>query len=29
MYMREVKTANGQTVNTISDKIGRVTDPGK
>ena len=29
MYMREVKTANGQTVNTIGDKIGRVTDPGK
>jgi branched-chain amino acid transport system substrate-binding protein len=29
MYMREVKTANGQTINTISDKIGRVTDPGK
>lgn len=29
MYMREVKTANGQTVNTITDKIGRVTDPGK
>jgi len=27
--MREVKTANGQTVNTIGDKIGRVTDPGK
>jgi branched-chain amino acid transport system substrate-binding protein len=29
MYMREVKTVNGQAVNTISDKIGRVTDPGK
>ena len=29
IYMREVKTASGQTVNTISDKIGRVTDPGK
>ena len=29
MYMREVKTAGGVTVNTISDKIGRVTDPGK
>ena len=29
MYMREVKTTNGVTVNTISDKIGRVTDPGK
>ena len=29
MYMREVKTTGGVTVNTISDKIGRVTDPGK
>src|SRR5712691_8262866 len=29
MYIREVKTVNGQAVNTISDKIGRVTDPGK
>ncbi|HEV2012059.1 MAG TPA: ABC transporter substrate-binding protein [Candidatus Limnocylindria bacterium] len=29
MYMREVKTVNGQAVNTIGDKIGRVTDPGK
>ena len=29
MYIREVKTVGGQAVNTISDKIGRVTDPGK
>ena len=29
MYIREVKTVGGQTVNTIVDKIGRVTDPGK
>ena len=29
MYIREVKTVNGQAVNTIVDKIGRVTDPGK
>lgn len=29
MYIREVKTVNGQAVNTIGDKIGRVTDPGK
>jgi branched-chain amino acid transport system substrate-binding protein len=29
MYIREVKTVNGLAVNTISDKIGRVTDPGK
>lgn len=29
MYIREAKTVNGQAVNTISDKIGRVTDPGK
>jgi hypothetical protein len=29
MYIREVKTVNGQAVNTIADKIGRVTDPGK
>ncbi|HEV2250331.1 MAG TPA: ABC transporter substrate-binding protein [Candidatus Limnocylindria bacterium] len=29
IYMREVKTSGGQTVNTITDKIGRVTDPGK
>jgi branched-chain amino acid transport system substrate-binding protein len=29
MYIREVKTVNGQAVNTIADKIGRVTDPGR
>ena len=29
MYIREVKTVGGQAVNTIVDKIGRVTDPGK
>ncbi|HEY0781220.1 MAG TPA: ABC transporter substrate-binding protein, partial [Thermoanaerobaculia bacterium] len=29
MYIREVKTVNGQAINTIADKIGRVTDPGK
>jgi len=29
IYIREVKTQNGQTVNTISDKIAKVTDPGK
>ena len=29
IYLREVKTQNGQTVNTISDKIAKVTDPGK
>jgi branched-chain amino acid transport system substrate-binding protein len=29
IYIREVKTQSGQTVNTITDKIARVTDPGK
>ena len=29
IYVREVKTQNGQTVNTIKDKITKVTDPGK
>lgn len=29
IYIREVKTQSGQTVNTISDKIAKVTDPGK
>jgi branched-chain amino acid transport system substrate-binding protein len=29
IYIREVKTQGGQTVNTISDKIPKVTDPGK
>ena len=29
IYLREVKTQNGQTVNTITDKIAKVTDPGK
>src|SRR2546421_4544336 len=29
IYIREVKTQNGQTVNTISDKIAKVADPGK
>ncbi|GAC1487477.1 MAG: ABC transporter substrate-binding protein [Candidatus Limnocylindrales bacterium] len=29
MYIREVRTVNGQAVNAIVDKIGRVTDPGK
>lgn len=29
IYIREVKTQNGQTINTISDKIAKVTDPGK
>jgi branched-chain amino acid transport system substrate-binding protein len=29
IYIREVKTQNGQTVNTISDRIAKVTDPGK
>src|SRR2546423_361226 len=29
IYIREVKTQNGQTVNTITDKIAKVTDPGK
>jgi branched-chain amino acid transport system substrate-binding protein len=29
IYLREVKTQNGQTVNTIVDKIAKVTDPGK
>ncbi|MBI2323463.1 MAG: ABC transporter substrate-binding protein [Chloroflexi bacterium] len=29
IYIREVKTAGGQTVNTIVDKFGKVTDPGK
>ena len=29
IYIREVKTQNGQTVNTISDKVAKVTDPGK
>ena len=27
--LREVKTTGGQTVNTILDKIAKVTDPGK
>ena len=29
MYIREVRTVNGQAVNAVVDKIGRVTDPGK
>ncbi len=29
IYIREVKTQGGQTVNTIVDKVARVTDPGK
>src|SRR2546430_1014528 len=29
IYLRQVKTQNGQTVNTITDKIAKVTDPGK
>jgi branched-chain amino acid transport system substrate-binding protein len=29
MYIREVKTQSGNAVNTIADKIARVTDPGK
>jgi branched-chain amino acid transport system substrate-binding protein len=29
IYIREVKTQNGQTVNTILDKVAKVTDPGK
>ncbi|MGH2472992.1 MAG: ABC transporter substrate-binding protein, partial [Candidatus Limnocylindria bacterium] len=29
IYLREVKTTGGQTVNTILDKIAKVTDPGK
>lgn len=29
IYIREVKTTGGQTVNTIVDKFGKVTDPGK
>ena len=29
MYIREVRSVNGQAVNAIVDKIGRVTDPGK
>src|SRR5207249_4706532 len=29
IYIREVKTQNGQTENTISDKIAKATDPGK
>ncbi len=29
MYIREVKVQGGQAVNTIVDKIARVTDPGK
>jgi branched-chain amino acid transport system substrate-binding protein len=29
IYIREVKTQNGQTVNTITDKIAKVIDPGK
>ena len=29
IYIREVKTQNGQTVNTITDKVAKVTDPGK
>src|SRR5437660_7116138 len=29
IYVREVKTQNGQTVNTITDKVAKVTDPGK
>ncbi|HEV8535891.1 MAG TPA: ABC transporter substrate-binding protein [Candidatus Limnocylindria bacterium] len=29
IYIREVKTQGGQTVNTILDKIAKVTDPGK
>ena len=29
IYIREVKTQGGQTVNTISDKVAKVTDPGK
>jgi branched-chain amino acid transport system substrate-binding protein len=29
MYIREVKTQGGSVVNTIVDKIARVTDPGK
>ena len=29
IYIREVKTTGGQTVNTVLDKFGKVTDPGK
>jgi branched-chain amino acid transport system substrate-binding protein len=29
IYVREVKTQGGQTVNVITDKIAKVTDPGK
>lgn len=29
IYIREVRTTGGQTVNAILDKFGRVTDPGK
>lgn len=29
IYLREVKTQGGQTINTILDKIAKVTDPGK
>jgi len=29
MYIREVRTVNGQAVNAVVDKVGRVTDPGK
>lgn len=29
MYIREVRTVNGQAVNVVVDKVGRVTDPGK
>lgn len=29
IYIREVKTSGGQTVNAVLDKFGKVTDPGK
>jgi branched-chain amino acid transport system substrate-binding protein len=29
IYIREVKVQGGQAVNTIVDKVARVTDPGK
>jgi branched-chain amino acid transport system substrate-binding protein len=29
IYIREVKTQSGQTVNTIVDKVAKVSDPGK
>ena len=29
MYIREVRTQGGQTINVITDKVARVTDPGK